>query len=653
VVTGLTCGATDGQGHAVSSTTPVGTYTITCSNATAPGYVITYVAGTLTINPTPLTITADTKTKVYGAPLPGLTWTGSGWVNGEGPSTLTTQPTCSTTATAASHVATKPYSITCSGAAAANYAIGYAAGTLTITPAALTITANNKSMTYGGTVPTLTWTGSGWVNGDSDSTLGTAPNTAPSCSTTATAASHVSGNPYSITCSGAADADYAITNVAGTLTVTPAPLTITANDTSMPYGASSLPSLTWTPSGLVNGDTPSVVTGVTCSTTATAYNGSAGSGSHAGSYPITCANGTANDYAIGYVAGKLTVTPVPLTITADNKSMTYGGPLPTLSWKGSGWVNGDSDSTLGTAPNTAPSCSTTATAASHVSGNPYKITCSGAVDSDYSPITYKDGTLTVTPVPLTITADSKTTPFGHVPAYTWTGTGWVNGDSATTLAHAPNTAPTCSATVSGAPVSATTAPGIYPGAITCQGATDPDYTISYHAGSLTIDPLLSLDEQGLPGTVPHQATLDGKTVTLPDLNVELAYGSTHSYSFPKTVIDATSGVVYFTADAGFSGAVTANIHDTAVYQSMAQIVSAALSAGGIDNGGIATSLTQQFAAVQADIKAGNTAQALTDLHSFAAHVRAQSGNHITTATAQTLLADAQLIYAALGGTGSV
>ena len=98
---------------------------------------------------------------------------------------------------------------------------------------------------------------------------------------------------------------------------------------------------------------------------------------------------------------------------------------------------------------------------------------------------------------------------------------------------------------------------------------------------------------------------------------------------------------------------TPNRSDTAVYRTMAQVVSSALAAGGIDSGGQATALTQQFAAVQADIAAGHTAQALTDLHTFAAHVRAQAGKHLTTATAQALLADAQLVYAGLGGMGTV
>ena len=39
-------------------------------------------------------------------------------------------------------------------------------GTLTVTTAALTITANNQTKVYGGALPTLTASYSGFVNGD-------------------------------------------------------------------------------------------------------------------------------------------------------------------------------------------------------------------------------------------------------------------------------------------------------------------------------------------------------------------------------------------------------------------------------------------------------------------------------------------------------
>src|SRR5262249_40620378 len=147
-----------------TSGSPVGSYPITPSGQTAANYVISYVAGTLTVTPASLIITADNQAKVYGAPLPTLTASYSGFVNGDTPSSLTPLPTLSTTATASSHVGTYP--ITASGAVDPNYTISYVTGTLTVTPAPLTITADNQTKVYGAPLPTLTASYSGFVNGD-------------------------------------------------------------------------------------------------------------------------------------------------------------------------------------------------------------------------------------------------------------------------------------------------------------------------------------------------------------------------------------------------------------------------------------------------------------------------------------------------------
>ena len=64
----------------------------------------------------------------------------------------------------------------------------------------------------------------GLVNGDTAASL----TTGPTLATTATATSHVAGNPYSITASGAVDGGATISLWRLTLTVTTAPLTITA-----------------------------------------------------------------------------------------------------------------------------------------------------------------------------------------------------------------------------------------------------------------------------------------------------------------------------------------------------------------------------------------------------------------------------------------
>ena len=179
-----------------SAASDAGTYPITASGAASANYTISFVAGTLTVTPAALTITADDKSKVYGAALPTLTASYSGFVNGDTVASLDTPVSLSTTATAASAVGTYP--ITASGAASANYTISFVAGTLTVDTAALTITADDKSKVYGAALPTLSASYSGFVNGDDASSL----TTPVVLSTSASAASDV--GTYPITPSGAA-----------------------------------------------------------------------------------------------------------------------------------------------------------------------------------------------------------------------------------------------------------------------------------------------------------------------------------------------------------------------------------------------------------------------------------------------------------------
>ena len=89
---------------------------------------------------------------------------------------------------------------------------------------------------------------------------------------------------------------------------------------------------------------------------------------------------------INDVDGTFTVTPVALTVTADDQTKSQTSAIPTLTASYSGFVNGDDASSL----TTAPTLSTTADATRHVAGSPYVITASGAVDPDYT-ISYVNG----------------------------------------------------------------------------------------------------------------------------------------------------------------------------------------------------------------------------------------------------------------------
>ncbi|HEV7927236.1 MAG TPA: MBG domain-containing protein [Verrucomicrobiae bacterium] len=391
-------------------------YPIVVTGALDSNYAISYASGSLTVTAAPLTITANNQSKSYGAVLPTLTASYVGFVNEDTAASLTTPPTLSTPATSASHVSGSPYSITTGGAVDADYAISYASGTLTVTTASLTITADNQSKAYGAALAALTASYAGFVNGDTAASM----TTLPTLLTTATSASHVSGSPYPITAIAAVDADYGISYVSGTLTVTGVSLTITADNLSTTYGA-ALPTLTASYTGFVNGDTAASLTTLPMlSTTATSASHVTGS-----PYSITPGGASDSDYSILYVNGTLTVTGASLTITADNQSKAYGAALPTLTASYAGFVNGDTSANL----NILPTLATVATAGSPAGA--YAIIASAAVDSDYA-IGYVNGTLSVTPLALTVTADPATRSYGTTnPVFTGTIVGLVDGDDIT------------------------------------------------------------------------------------------------------------------------------------------------------------------------------------------------------------------------------
>jgi gliding motility-associated-like protein len=116
----------------LAAITPVGIYpgNIILSSTGATSVNEAMPAGT--VNPAPLTITANNKNKHYGAINPALTITYTGFVNGETPAQLTVQPIITTTALTASLPG--KYPITVSGAVSPNYTINYVPGTLIIIP---------------------------------------------------------------------------------------------------------------------------------------------------------------------------------------------------------------------------------------------------------------------------------------------------------------------------------------------------------------------------------------------------------------------------------------------------------------------------------------------------------------------------------------
>ena len=373
-----------------TATSGAGTYPITITTGTVSNYNVTYVNGTLTINKAPLTITAENKSKTYGDANPDFTCAYNGFVNDETSAVLTTQPTLATEATVASGVGT--YDITASGAAAANYEISYAKGTLTIGKAPLTAKAKDKTVEQGVATPTLEIEYTGFKNNETDAVL----TTKPTISTTR----ELSSEPgkYPITVTGGAATNYDITCQNGILTVTlPDLITVTVTNAERYYGAEN-PTFAYT----VSGGTLTGEPVLSCTATKT---------SASGEYDITIEKGTISNYNVSLVGGKLTVNKVPLTITPENKSKAYGEDNPTLTYTCSGFVNDETSAVL----TTQPTLSTEATATSGI--GTYDITASGAAADNYE-ISYAKGTLTVGAKNITLTITLTPDPT----VYTYDGT---------------------------------------------------------------------------------------------------------------------------------------------------------------------------------------------------------------------------------------
>jgi filamentous hemagglutinin family protein len=450
-------------------------YSIVPSNAHETGIegfiTPTYVAGLLTVTPAPLTITANDQSKVYGTALnlgsTAFTTTG-GLFNGDTVSSVTL-----TSAGAAANASVRggPYAIVpgnAQGTGLANYTIAYVDGSLTVIPAALTVTAKNQSKVYGTALDlgtTAFTTTGGLFNGDTVKSV-----TLKSAGAGANAS--VEGSPYTIVPSNAQGtglANYTITYVDGSLTVTPATLTITANSQSKVYGtALDLGTTAFTTTA------PSLSDVSITSVTLTSIGAAAAANVAGAPYAIVASNaqGTGlNNYTIDYVNGWLAVTPAPLTVAANNQSKVYGTALDlgTTAFTTTGKLfNGDSI-------NAVTLTSAGATAAASVTGGPYSIVASNAQGSglgNYA-ISYVNGSLAVTPAPLTVTAHAQNINIGApIPILTSGVAGLVNGD---TLTGALATTATF-----------TSPGGQYP--ITLGTLGNPNYAITYFGAALTIVP---------------------------------------------------------------------------------------------------------------------------------------------------------------------
>ncbi|MGF7181971.1 beta strand repeat-containing protein, partial [Tunturiibacter psychrotolerans] len=441
-------------------TSPAGTYNIvpTASGANLGNYTVVYVNGTLTVTKANVTVTANSYTIPYGTADPTYTATITGFLNGDTTASATTgSPSLTTTPAAPS--APNTYTITAAPGtlASTNYTFTYVNGSLTINKGILTVTAGNATRVYGAANPTFSATATGAMNGDTFTFSET---------TTATATSPVGTYNIVPTASGTNLGNYTVVYVNGTLSITKANLVVTANSYTVPYGTAD-PTYTATISGFLNSDTQAnSTTGTPSLTTAPA------APTAAGIYTITAAAGTlaSTNYTFTYTNGSLTINKGTLTVTAGNATRVYGAANPTFSATATGAMNGDTFTFSET---------TTATATSPVGAYNIVPTASGTNLGNYT-VVYVNGTLTVTPAVLTVTANSYTIPYGTAdPTYTATISGFLNSDTqANSTTGTPSLTTTPAAPATAGVYTITAAPGTL---------ASTNYTFTYTNGSLTIN----------------------------------------------------------------------------------------------------------------------------------------------------------------------
>ena len=372
-----------------------------------------------------------------------------------------------------------------------------------ITTAGLTVTAQTDNRGYNGTTSSVV---APVVTGTLYDAVGTAATQSYDTKNvgtlkTLTASGLVvndgnSGNNYAISY---------VPNATGVITT--AGLTVTANNAAKTYGqTTSFAGTEFSTSGLQNGETIGTVTLISAGAVDTAI---------VGAYPIVpsaATGGTFNvgNYAITYNNGTLTVSPASLTVltvTANNAAKTYG---QTLTFTGSEFVasglqNGE---TIGAVTLTSAAAVATAPV------GPYAIVPSAATGGTFNvgnyAITYNNGTLTVSPAPLTVAANNQTKTYGNTFTFTgseFTSTGLVNGDTIGSVSLAST----------GAPASAHVAGNPYP--ITASAAAGGtfaagNYTITYNNGTLTVNPAVT----NLSGSRTYDATTSFAAVTFGTIN---------------------------------------------------------------------------------------------------------------------------------------
>lgn len=277
---------------------PKGSYSFKIKAIDDQGAVSTSTAVSVTVTGILITVSADSKTKIYGTPDPTLTYRiTSGSLAGSD------SFTGSLTRDAGEHVGDHPIR---QGSLALDdkYTITFVPAELSIEARPVTVSADAKSKIYGNNDPALTFTlTSGTLTG-SDSFSGSI-----------TRNGGQNAGTYQITRGSLTlGSDYDVTFIGADFVITTRHVTVTADNVSKVYGEDDNLTYTVTSGSLAGNDTFSGAL-------------SRSPGEAAGTYSIT--RGTLEpgpNYSLTFIGGTLTITGRIITVAADRITRIYGEP---------------------------------------------------------------------------------------------------------------------------------------------------------------------------------------------------------------------------------------------------------------------------------------------------------------------------------------
>ena len=321
------------------------------SNYTLP----TSASGAASITPALLLVTANNASKTYnGAAYSGGNGvTYSGFVDGENTSVLGGTLAYGGNSQGAFNAGF--YTITPTGLSSSNYTINYDNGVLTVNPAMLTASLiGTVSKVYDGTTAATLTSGNYTLTGVIGSDAVSLNDPTSGVYATANVGSGINVEASGLAISGSGAGNYLLSNSTATAaigTITPARLTITANNANAIYNAQAYSGGNGVAyDGLVDGQTAAVLGGTLT------YGGNSQGALNVGSYTLTPGGLASNNYAITYDSGTLTISPATLTYVATPVQVYAGQAIPPLTGNVTGFQGSDTlaSATTGTLAFTTP-----------------------------------------------------------------------------------------------------------------------------------------------------------------------------------------------------------------------------------------------------------------------------------------------------------